>query len=144
MPLALPGVTGAKFVAVVKPTILSPMAMVLPITVPFDFSNVANLQVISGSYSPNNDEHVIVTGIPQAASPNFYIFLCDGLAVFGDQGYEWMEMPVTKFSMGTFAVETAPYFIRGFVLNGRTNFTLPMAQGTPVNFTLVFGQATIA
>lgn len=143
MSLTTPSVKNAQFVAVVTAAILTPLSDTVPVVVPFNFDNVANLKVVTGSYTPANDEHIIIAGLT-SISPNFFIFLCDGLSVFADDATEYYEVPITKFLFATMPPLVGGSIpIDGFKLIGSLSVPHPMPQGVSVNYTLILGQAVV-
>lgn len=143
MSLTAPSLTKVSFSALAVVPAISPLAETFPIAVPLKFDSLANLQVISGTYTPANDIFNIVTGLASKGI-NFYILITDGPAVFGDKSFQLVETPMNKLLVAMMPPpQPGQYFIDGFSFCGLTNFRNPMAQGVPVNYTLVLGTAVI-
>lgn len=111
---------------------------------PIPLANVQNLQILSGSYTPNND----VFNIPLAmtACPNFIMFVCDGLCNVGEESNKYfVNIPVTKFFMSTLASTlTSAHPLDVITINGQTSAYVPMIQGVLVNWTILVGFATVS
>lgn len=145
MSLVVPEVTSALFKATVVPSILSPLSEKIPISIPLDFASVANLKVISGTYTPSNDAKSIITGLDATTTPSFMIIICDGqlnINVNSHLSQIIVDLAVVKFSFLSFALDTINYIV-GVDLQGATSAKSPMAQGVPVNYTIIYGQAAI-
>lgn len=112
-------------------------------SLPFNFANVANMEKFDGTYTPNNDTFNIVHGlVAKGFSPNFFIFICDGVAVFGDSAFRYLHVPINRFVFSTIP-PFGQNLVDGFSLDGQTGFNNPMVQNVPINYTLLFGQAAI-
>lgn len=143
MTLSSGSISKALFSAIIIAPTLAPLIETLPFSVPFSFASVANLKILAGTFTPANDIHTIVTGL-SVAPPNFVILLVDAMAVFGDAAFRFIEVPVSKFFMTTIPTpDMGQPAVNGWVLNGQAGFTNPMVQGSPVNYMLITGQATI-
>lgn len=140
MALSNGSVKGAVFKATVIAQTLAPFVSTLPISVPFDFSDVENLKVITGTFTPANNIHTIVSGL-SSKPPTFAILITDKRVVFGETGFNWMVMPVDKF---LFMVIPSGLAIDGWAFEGRTSHPAAMEQGAPVNYTLITGYAAIS
>lgn len=141
-------VDNLKVTATIRPQVVSPLSDTIPINVGALFENVANLRSITGSFTPANDTKIIAA-IPAGASPNFIFLLVDNkvlvqtYAVSGQIKY-FSSAPVSKILMLTMPPTEGsgdPFLY--IVLDGRSVMDYAMAQGVLVNYTLIYGQATI-
>lgn len=143
MSLTTPAVNSAQFVAVVQPSVITPLTDTIPIALPMTFANVASLRSISGTYTPNNDTKNIATFL-SAFSPSFIIFICDAHVILDTDNSFLSGLPVNKFFMTTMvSTQGGANPITTIYLNGMTSQNYPMEQGVPVSYTLIVGQADI-
>ncbi len=144
MPLSTATIMNMLLQGVINPSIINPLQDSIPINVPMKFSNVQALQVITGSFTPNNNTQTIVGSILSNNSPNFYIFICDGAVVLSTDNSMLAGQPILKFGMGLLVpLAGGGNPIGAFILNGMTNQVYPMVQNQKVNYTLIIGQAAI-
>lgn len=143
MSLTAPAVNNAQFVAVVQPSVITPLTDTIPVALPITFANVTNLRSITGTYTPNNDTHTIAN-FTSATSPNFFIFICDAPVILDTDNSFLSGMPCNKFGVFTLVpIADGADPITQIYMNGMTAQNYPMQQGVAVNFTLIVGQATI-
>lgn len=141
--LTTPTILNALLTLSANPATLVPMQTMLPVRFPITFSGVSNLQVQSGSYTPANDTKLIASGL-SAVSPNFVLFMCDGLADLSSDNAMLALVPVNKVIMLTMApIVGGASPIDTLTLSGLVANAYPMIQGVALNYTLVYGQAVI-
>jgi hypothetical protein len=135
-------ITNASVQMIIDEGGVSPIHTITNLNIPIKFTDVKNLQVRVGSYTPANDIKYIATGLA-AISPNFIFLLVDGHVNFtADDGYI-SKIPVSRI----FFTTLFPIFgggsavIDNFQFDGRTICALPMLQGVEINYTLIYGQA---
>lgn len=123
---------------------LSPLQTTLPVRLPVTFRGVANLQIITGSFTPANDTQTIVSGL-SAVSPNFIFFVCDGLANLSSDNGMLALLPVNKCTLLTLDdMSAGANPIDSLILDGTAANPYPMVQATALNYTIIVGQATIS
>lgn len=145
-PLSSPNLAGFLISGSVLPSTLNPLQESLPIKLPINFADITNVQVITGTYTPNNDAAILAEFSSAAQAPNFVLLMVDGQANVDMQtaGFDIVHYaPISKVLLLTSEVFTSDY-ITQISINGSTSLQNPMPQGTPVNYTLVFGQAQIS
>lgn len=147
MALSQPSISGVQFQARISQQILSPFADNRNIVLPLTFSGVQNLQVLSGSYSPNNDYLMLLSGLTAQTSPNFIFVLCDSqLNLTCEFQKSNFNIPIQRMGFFSF-VKDPGNFIASMFMDGRLTpnpGNSPMPQGQPVNYTLVVAQAVIS
>lgn len=141
--LTLPTVLNGLVSLTANPATLSPFQTSLPVKMPINFGSVANLQVLTGSYTPVNNTQTVATGL-SGLSPNFLLFICDGLVNLStDNGFLTL-VPIIKCFFQTLSpIVGGANPINTFTLSGLSANPYPMVQNTTVNYTLVYGQAQI-
>lgn len=143
MSLVAPAINNAQFIATVSNQVVSPLSDVLPVIVPFNFASLTNFYTVTGSFTPANNVKYLATSL-SAISPNFIIFICDGLCVLNTDNSFLAGIPVEKFLFATMPPIVGGGNPMGSIsLSGQTSQPYPMAQGVQVNYTLFYGQATI-
>lgn len=116
----------------------------LPSTLPIAFDSVQNLEVFTGQYTPNDDLKVIAAGL-SLTSPNFIFLIVDGVANVSTNNLMLRQLPVNKTVFATLTpIAGGASPIDSITLDGSTLAPYPMVQGTPVNYTLIIGQAVIS
>lgn len=144
MPLQNPAITAAQLLMTVNQSNIAPLVDSLPIKLPINFAGVANLQVISGTYTPANDAKTLAT-FNSGNAPNFIVLICDGQLNLNTQhllvnGLQNLPVQKVLFWAGTPAPDN---YINAIFITGQTNQHPEMAQGVAVNYTLIVGQATL-
>lgn len=123
------------------------LAAKIPISQKVIFSNVTNPQTRTGSFTPNNDYLYLAQNIPADKSPNFFYLICTGqcnITMAGPQGYTMQANPILK-SMLWLIPKTNTFPITGIYIEGRTaNIPMPMAQGAPIDYYCLYGQADLS
>ena len=141
--LTIPTMLNGLVSLTANPATLSPFQTTLPVKMPLNFTGVSNLKILTGTYNPANDTQTVVTGL-SAASPNFLLFMCDGLANLSSNNGMLALVPVIKCFLQTLTpIVGGANPIDSLVLSGLTANPYPMLQGTNLNYTLIYGQASI-
>jgi hypothetical protein len=147
MTLTTEQVVNALIQMTAYPSVLSPLVETIAVKVPVTFSSVVSLQTFTGTFTPSNNQQNILTFSNGATAPNFLFILTDAqLNITVNQN----NNSDTIFNAPIFKClfYTQPVFSSGWIsniqLNGLTGSANPMPQGTPVNYTVVYGQATIS
>lgn len=141
--LTTPAVLNALLSLVANPATLAPLQTTLPVKLPVNFASVAGLQIITGTYTPGNDTKTIVTAL-SAISPNFLVFMCDGIANLSSDNGMLALVPVNKLFMQTLtSIVGGTNPINALTLSGLLANPYPMIQGQALNYTLILGQALI-
>lgn len=114
------------------------------ISVPVSLDDLSDVQILTGTFTPNNDAQTIAY-FTLANAPTFILFVCDGPAVIFDATGSIDNVPVAKVFLWTIPPNSlSNAFPSQLGLNGSTGVTIPMAQGVPVNWTIICGKATIS
>ena len=149
MSLTTPAISNFVLSCVVNPQILNPFTDTIPITLRYAFSNLENLKVFTGTFTPNNDYFYLLSGLTQPEAPNFIFVFCDGQlnivsinSIIGPN-YPLNIIPIQNCAFLSM-VKNPPQYITGLYLEGRTSVPNPMPQGTPVNYTIITGTADVA
>jgi hypothetical protein len=146
MSLTAPAISNASVVMEVLPAILNPIAQDSNINIPMFFNSVANLELISGSFTPNNNILNVVSAIPNSSAPNFIMLITDGqanLTINSGPTVLVNSNPVMKVYVNCMN-KNSTYNITDIILDGTTSAVTPMAQNVQVNYTLVYCQADIS
>lgn len=124
---------------------VSPLNLTMPTKVPVTFSGVQNLNVLTGTFTPANNQKTIVSGLASSIAPNFIFLLVDQPIVFSADNNMLSEAAISQLLFmccPDIASGGNPW--SSFTIDGRTNVPYPMQQGTAVNYTFLYGQATIS
>lgn len=111
------------------------------------FQNVQNSITKVGTYTPNNDYLYLSYNTPAPQAPNFVLLFCSAtinLTIQAGGGYMCSALPVYKVYSLLMPLGST-YLINGIYFEGRTSSIspFPMAQGVPVDYAFMAGQATI-
>lgn len=141
-------ITNALLSMNVNPATVSPLTEALVVKEPINFAGIANLQVINGTFTPANNVFPLKPGGFDATNtPNFIIVICDAqlnIIVSGSIVDYVPFLPVQKVAV-IMTPQLAGNYVSSVNLSGSTNpAAIAMAQGTPVNYTIIYGQATIS
>ena len=147
MGLTSPAVTNASIIGNFQPSSVAPTVESLPLNLPLNFTGVANLQIVNGQFTPANNTQTIFAGLPAPISPNFLLVIVDGQAnlTLTSTGAtaELKQHPVSRFFYSTCPPSLTDFWV-SLVLDGTLASPNPMVQATAVNYTVVYGQATIS
>lgn len=141
-------ITNALLSMNVNPATVSPLTEALTVREPINFGSVANLQVINGTFTPANNVLPLQPGGFNATNaPNFIIVICDAqlnITISGSSVDYVPVLPVQKVAV-IMTPQLAGNYVSTVQLSGSTApAAVAMAQGTPVNYTVIMGQATIS
>jgi hypothetical protein len=146
MSLSVPSIQNALVSMNVNPAVVNPLLENLPISLPIYFNNVANMQVLSGSFTPANNTMSLASAIPSLNAPNFVMLVTDGqvnLTVKSGVTILANSSPVMKCYINSMA-QNSTYNITDILLDGTTTASTPMPQGVLVNWTLIYCQSMIS
>ena len=146
MALTAPSIQQANLSMNISPSVITPLLESIPVNLPINFTSMVNLEVLSGSYTPNNDTLSLASSIPTPSAPNFLLLICDkqlNLTVKSGANVLVAQNPVFKVFFSTL-VGSNGYAITDILFDGQTSDLNPMPQHVLVNYTLVYGQATIS
>lgn len=123
---------------------VDPLMPTLAPKIAVNFDGITNMgPPITGSFMPANNSKVIANNFASVA-PNFVFLEVDGPVIFSSDNNMFSNLAVNKI-----LYVTLPTIVGGgnpwnsFTLDGRTSLPYPMPQGVEVNYTLIYGQATI-
>jgi len=145
MSLTSASIQGFLLSLVANPQVVSPFTDSVPGSIPLNFANIEGLHVRAGTYTPNNDTITISAFTDPALAPNFILLLVDGQVNMTLQTAATNIMnvlPVSKL-IAFSVLAPATNYINAIMLDGRTNVQNPMAQNVPVNYTMIYCNATI-
>jgi hypothetical protein len=131
------------------PSTLNPIVETLAVKVPITFSNVQNLNSVTGTFTPaNNQLNILVFSDGESGiAPNFVVVFCDAqlnLTINQNNNSDAVfDAPVQKCLM-LLLPELANGWISQVQVNGLTSANNPMPQTQAVNYTIIYGQATIS
>lgn len=111
------------------------------------FTNVKNTVVKMGTYTPNDDYLYLAQSIAADVAPNFILLFCSSvlnLTIAAGGGYMCSALPIHKVYTLLMPPKTN-YLVNGIYIEGRlANIApAPMAQGVPVDYAFMAGQATL-
>lgn len=141
-------VLNAQFIATVNLQTVSPIIDTLPIVLPLSFTDTSDINVMSGTFTPNNNVITLFNTYPLslAAAPTFLIVVCDAqinLEISYSDGSSTID-PINAFAFYS-TVQNDARFISNLYINGQASNTPPaMPQNVPVNYTIIIGKATIS
>lgn len=138
-------IADVSFSATVSTGGVAPLAQTFPVFLPLTFSNVANVSVYNGIYTPANDYLYLFQGLPLALTPNFLWIVTDGhLNV--SRAFSNAGTPVENVTRFFFAdwVSDGGNYLASLYLEGRTGVVHPMTQGVAVSYSVVCGQAVVS
>lgn len=125
----------------------SAFADMINIKLPISFANTTSLTKVGGTYTPNNDYLYLFQGLADNLSPNFLLFITDGPTNLSCQFQKSnFNLQVVRFHFSTITFDPLN-FCSGCFIDGRTSpnpGNTPMAQNTPINYELIYGQSTIS
>lgn len=144
MSTTAPSITAASFNALVQLGAPYPLSQEFQYNLPINFSNLANIQAVNGTWSPNNDYIYLLNSIPFAMAPNFLICTSTTQLNLNIVFTGASNLVTIERFMFLSPLSSSNNFIQSIYIEGRTNVLQPMAQGTPVTYSLIAGQATIS
>lgn len=138
-------VTNALFNATLQLAVVSPLLESFPFNLPLNFSDVTNLQVYNGTYTPNNDLFYLSPTNTEVSAPNFIIACCGSQMnlTLGLGNASTLAFEVQRFMFLDNLPPNSGSFIQSMFIDGRTVNIQPMAQGVPCGYSIITGQATI-
>lgn len=144
MALTIPTIKCCNLHLDVLPSVVNLIHDFIPIDLDVFFTNITNLEVISGSFTPNNNTISLASGIPSNSAPNFVILIVDApvnLTIKSGTTTLLLQNPVNKLYFNVM-VANSTYLISDIILDGSTSALVPMTQAVPVNYSLIYGTGT--
>jgi hypothetical protein len=139
-------VRNASIQGIFTPGDVSPLVVPEIVNLPIIFSSVSNIQKTDGSYTPNNDTHVIHT-FAAGDQANFILLIIDNPAVLDLQSTANASMITNMCAQRFFymGLQTLPSGLTVFSMNGAASGPeVPMSQGIACNYTLLYGMAALS
>lgn len=140
-------ITKCVFTATINLGGVVPISESILLSLPLTFASAKNIQVLNGQYTPNNDYLYLANGFAADKAPNFFFLLCDSpisiTCTFPRNNASHAHNRFGFLSWADDPVNT----ITSMFIDGRVSpnpGVSTMAQGVPVNYTFVFGQAAIS
>jgi hypothetical protein len=147
MSLSTPAITNAQLKMTVSAPSVAPLSDTLAVALPLAFSSVSSLKVLSGTFTPANNAVTLATFASSGVSPNFVILMTDGqvnLTLSGSAADYLVDSPMNKLFF-FITPQLGGDYISQIVFNGLSSpASVAMPQGVAVNYTLIYGQATIS
>ena len=146
MSLTVPTITNCNLTMDVNPSVVGNLLETLNVSLPVFFNGITELVTLTGSFTPVNNTQSLVSSLPSNQAPNFVILVTDGqvnLTIKSGPTTLLDQNPVLKLYFNTMLANST-YNISDILLDGTTSALVPMLQGQAVNFTLLYGKATIA
>lgn len=109
-----------------------------------NFTNVDNVLIKEGSYTPANDYVWLWETIPAGKNPNFIFLMTQGIvnvSAISNGQLMCNSVPANKLFLLTLPL-VGSYQIDNLFIEGRTNVPTPMAQGATVQYYCFMAQAS--
>jgi hypothetical protein len=138
-----PTISGFQIQGTFSPKSVAGAPVSTPVNLIPVFANLTVVEVLEGTYTPNNDELTIKT-FSSADSAEFLLLIVDGVAnvvLSNSVGAIVNELPVNRFFCFSNADLASPFTT--LILDGRTSAAVPMVQSAPVDYTLIIARATV-
>jgi hypothetical protein len=140
-------VQNCQFQATVNVDVVAPFIETLPIVCPLTFTGASNIVAVSGTYVPE-DDYLYLFNLPAEetqTAPSWYFLLVDapaqvtGVLANGNN----FTNSVERFMFQSLGVQGS-FSCLSMYLEGRPSTFGQVQQGSPINYTLVYGQGTVS
>lgn len=136
--------TGINLSLTLAQAIVAPLRDANSQAIPVAFNGLTYVKQVQGTYIPADDIATLRT-FDDGENPTWVLIVVDGQANLNFElsggGNAVSELPITKVFFTT--ITALSPVAAAVIFDGRTNVAQPMAQGTPVNWALFYGDGSV-